>query len=103
MVGWTFLLMALIMLAANLALARVINKIEKQRRIPGASFQQEKRNLLIILLFFELSYAARFGFDTFQDRFRHNTFVYLLVYDFVIQLDGLSFFALLLVHYKNFI
>ena len=38
MVGWTFLLMALIMLAANVALAKVIDKVEKQRRIPGASF-----------------------------------------------------------------
>ena len=40
--------------------------------MPSGVFKIEKRNLLIILLFFELSYAARFGYDEFQDRFRHN-------------------------------
>ena len=56
----------------------------------------------MILFFFELCYAVRFIFDKFDFWMEFYSFGYLVVYDLVIMLDGLSFLALLTFHYRNF-
>ena len=55
--------MFIMMLAVNALLVYRIKQVEKYQSYTGQSFKTEKRNLIIILMFFELSYAARFFYD----------------------------------------
>ena len=60
----------------------------------------------LTLFFFELSYAIRFlwdkcAYEVIVEK-NNNLFAYYLMYDIVTFFDGMSFFALLYCHFKNF-
>ena len=66
-------------------------------------FFVERRNLLCIIFFFELSYATRFTWDMLLILIRSERyFISYFFYDVIVIIEGLSFFALLYVHRKSF-
>ena len=107
-IGYSYLLLFVIMAAVNVLL--VIQIRAKERSAAGSdapqSFYREKRNLSIILFFFELSYLVRFLWDKFISPALYDAnaplFYYALLYDLMAYAEGLAFMVLLLQHSCNF-
>ena len=58
---------------------------------------------MVVLVFFEVSYATRFLYDQFIEPIvADDDFWYTISFDFVLFPDGFSFLALLYFHYRNF-
>ena len=70
----------------------------------GQAFKREKRTLMTILFFFELSYLVRFAIGwVFADVNQSNfTFEDYIIVDLAFMTDGFALLALLIFHYKNF-
>ena len=91
------LLMFILMAIAYLTLYR---KLIKYERVVGTSMQRERRNMIVILIFFELGYLVRFIFSSFliaelNSYERYSDFIkYYIIYIF----DGSSLLPLLLAH-----
>ena len=64
--------------------------------------KREKQNLLVILLLFEVSFFVRFVWDLTNVPLTHYYFAFITIYDIVVFFEGLSFFAMLLVHFRSF-
>ena len=67
-------------------------------------FDQETRTLVVIMIFFGLSYLFRFIWDKSQTAFEDvsSSFGFFSMFDTIVLLDGLSFIALLAFHRQNF-
>ena len=93
------------MLFANLALFIQIRKKNKLFGKRTYQFKKEQCNMVIVLLFFELSYGIRYVNDQFfsqQILEKRGLYAYFVSYQVIVALDGVSFLVLLLFHYRNF-
>ena len=78
---------------------------EKNKSLNQEIFGKEKKILLFVFLFFELSYLARFVWDTFyvyELISNHDYFKLITTSDSVFIIDGVSFGCLLLLHRRSF-
>ena len=71
-------------------------------------FDKEQRNLLIVLFCFMLTFLLRFLWDVYDlwipldDNLEGDLFTFLVVNDLMAILDGMAFFALLILHWQSF-
>ena len=104
--AYLFLVLFILMLAANTALMLQIRTMNRKKAGTGSYiFRKEKCTLAIILIFFGLSYLIRFVWDEFLNALLMELEWYFIVelgYDIVCFFDGLSLAALLLFHKSNF-
>ena len=77
-----------------------------KNRISGnvntGEFKREIKILLTILLIFECSYLFRFLLEFFWYDINRSHFLKIVLADLAYIFDGLSFIALLSLHFKNF-
>lgn len=106
-VGWSFFVIFFIMAAVNAFLIYWMKK--KDRLLKQEIFGTERKKLLLVLFFFELSYLVRFVWDTFyvykwtvKGKETGDYFELITVSDAVYMVDGLSFACLLLLHRISF-
>ena len=106
-VGWTFFVIFFLMAAVNAYLVYWMKK--KDRLLKQEIFGTERKKLLLVLFFFELSYLVRFVWDTFyvydltvEGKKTGDYFELILVSDAVYMVDGLSFACLLLLNRISF-
>lgn len=71
-------------------------------KIDKGIFIRERRYLLLILFLFELSYGMRFMYRATARFIPPLSFEDCILYDLLSLIDGLSFLALLVFHYRNF-
>lgn len=100
--GYFFLAFFVLMGTVNAFLIVQIRAKTRTLQLENNIFDQEKRRLLLILFFFELSYFSRFIWDEWLITSKKR-FLQFFVADLVMFLDGLSFLALLILHRKSFI
>ena len=105
-----FLLELVLLASLNIALFIQI-RIKNQKSIQTYHFKKEQRTLAIILIFFELSYGIRCFWSSYVN---HRTekvlnsrnydafYMIFMGSQLVYSLDGITFFVLLLFHYRNF-
>ena len=100
-----FLFLFILMGSLNIFL---LLQLRAKNRILGPhsyGFSREKLTLGLILLFFELSYLARYVWDKFGATQLANAEewgIYCISFSTVLLFEGLSLLALLLFHLKNF-
>ena len=83
----------------------MLKRLEKRSDIETAQFSNEKRNLMIIFVFFEISFFARFLYDEMRAFIYEQTGLYtvFMVYNFTVLLGGFSFLSMFVIHLRSFL
>ena len=98
--------MFLTMVTVNIVLIMILRK--QNKILQEDFFYKEQCVIATVLVFFGFSYLSRFFFLEFylnyyfEDKENKNMFAYWMTFDSVFLVDGVSFAALLIFHYKNF-
>ena len=100
----TMLTVFILMGIQNVTLFQLLKKLEKRSDTETAQFSSEKRNLMIIFVFFEISFFFKFLYYELLEYMYRETSLYtvFMIYNCTVILGGLSFLSMFVIHLRSF-